>query len=308
MTIASIKNLPFVSPPTDVEKLKGTKATTLEGEKERLQNAAKEFESFVFNEMLKTMRKTIPESSLSEGSPFSGGMGKDIFTEMFDVELSKKVSNGGRNSISEMLTHQLSKLLEAEYKQDSEPGKLDALNSNDRKLIEINSKNFIETPRKMIPITPTKEPVNTTISHSSSRKKSNNPIIEKYGDLINQAAEAHNLDSALIASVIKAESNGDHKAVSHAGAKGLMQLIDSTASDLGVEHVFNPKENIMGGSRYLKKLYDKYGDVKLALAAYNAGPGNVDKFGGIPPFKETENYVKKVMSNISEFNMTEKID
>jgi soluble lytic murein transglycosylase-like protein len=73
-----------------------------------------------------------------------------------------------------------------------------------------------------------------------------------------------------------------------------MQLIDSTAQDMGVEDVFDPRENILAGSRYLRDLIDRFGDMKLGLAAYNAGPGNVNKYGGIPPFKETQNYVRKV--------------
>ena len=113
--------------------------------------------------------------------------------------------------------------------------------------------------------------------------------------LIQKAAASLKLPAALIHSVIKHESGYNPKAVSHAGASGLMQLMPQTARGLGVTDIFDPEQNIMAGSKFLKQMLDRYhGNVELALAAYNAGPGNVDKYGGIPPFKETQSYVKKV--------------
>ena len=120
-----------------------------------------------------------------------------------------------------------------------------------------------------------------------------------FNDIINSAAKKYNISSSIIKSVIKAESNFNPTVVSTAGAMGLMQLMPETARALKVDDAFDPLQNIEGGVRYLKDMLEKFGgNLELALAAYNAGPGNVVKYGGIPPFKETQSYVNKIMGFI----------
>ena len=114
------------------------------------------------------------------------------------------------------------------------------------------------------------------------------------------AGKEHNLDVDLLAAVVKAESAGNSQAVSHAGARGLMQLMPGTANGLGVTNSFEPGQNVRGGSTYLDELLIRYRDnLAVALAAYNAGPAAVDKYHGIPPYHETRVYVARV---IHEFN------
>ena len=113
--------------------------------------------------------------------------------------------------------------------------------------------------------------------------------------LVSVASSAHNLPPALIRAVITVESGGDPSAISGAGAMGLMQLMPGTASTYGVADAFEPSENVDGGCAYLHDLLGRYrGDLTLALAAYNAGPGAVDKYKGVPPYAETQAYVRNV--------------
>jgi len=124
--------------------------------------------------------------------------------------------------------------------------------------------------------------------------------IEEMREMLTHAGAAHNIDEDLLASVVRAESGGQVRAVSRTGARGLMQLMPGTASELGVEDSFRADENIAGGTAYLDTLLTRYHDnVALALAAYNAGPAAVDKYHGVPPYRETRAYVARV---IREFN------
>lgn len=117
----------------------------------------------------------------------------------------------------------------------------------------------------------------------------------RFDRLIAEAATTYGVDVDLIRAVIKAESNFNPRARSPVGAEGLMQLMPALQQDFGITDPFDPRQNVMGGVRYLAKLLDMHGgNVALALASYNAGPGNVARYGGIPPFRETRNYVRKI--------------
>lgn len=118
-------------------------------------------------------------------------------------------------------------------------------------------------------------------------------------ELANQAADESGIDRDLFAALIEAESAWNPNAVSPVGAKGLTQLMPGTALALGVTDPFDPMQNLRGGARYLRQQIDRFGSIELALAAYNAGPGAVKKYGGIPPFPETQNYVRKILGGLA---------
>lgn len=121
----------------------------------------------------------------------------------------------------------------------------------------------------------------------------------KYNDIIIDAAKRFDVDAALVSAVIKAESDYNPRIVSHKGARGLMQLMPATAERFGVTNSFDPAQNIHAGTRYLRWLLKTFdGNADLAVAAYNAGEGNVWKYDGVPPFRETVNYIKKISKHI----------
>jgi soluble lytic murein transglycosylase-like protein len=121
--------------------------------------------------------------------------------------------------------------------------------------------------------------------------------------MIRQAATRHGLDPLLFESLVAAESGFDPSVVSSAGAQGLAQLMPATARMLGVSNPFDPAQNLEGGARYLAQMMRQFnGDVRLALAAYNAGPGAVSRHGGVPPFQETRNYIDRIMNRVRDLS------
>ena len=226
----------------------------------KLRKACQGFESIFLFHLLKAMRSTVPKDGLIESD-----LGNDIYTGMMDEELAKKISSGKGIGISNILYKEFSK-----FDSKDQVDQTEKVTQLDRSF-----------PRKEVKISP------------------NSPGLEKvsrFEDHISLAAEKFDVPAGLIKAVIYQESGGDPKAVSPRGAKGLMQLVDSTAQQMGAKNVFDPMENILAGTKYLKSLLERFnGDLKLALAAYNAGPSVVEKMGKIPPFKETINYVNRVL-------------
>jgi soluble lytic murein transglycosylase-like protein len=120
--------------------------------------------------------------------------------------------------------------------------------------------------------------------------------------LVNDNAQAQAVDPALIKAIIANESGFNANATSNVGAQGLMQLMPGTAAGLGVTDSYDPAQNVAGGTKYIKGLLERFnGDVRLAVAAYNAGPGAVEKYGGVPPYAETQNYVQNVLASYAKY-------
>ena len=237
--------------------------------KERAAKAAKDFETVLTGMMLKSMTEQSKGLLGGGGDEEGGGQGKDMYDMFFQNGMASYMTKSNSMGIAEKIYKKVTgEDLPDSNKQKRIPGS--PLSPGLREQI----KSF---------------PVVTPSTLSMDR-------VDKFEPITAEASKKFGVSQNLIKAIILAESAGNEKAVSKAGAKGLMQLMDGTASTLGVRNSFNPKENIMGGSSYISQMLSRYnGDVKLALAAYNAGPGNVDKFKGIPPFDETKAYVTRVM-------------
>jgi len=248
------------------ENIKTSPRTPEEASK-RAHKAAQEFEALFTSMMFKAMRKTVPEGSL-----IKTGMGEKIFTEMLDSEYSKLMASKGSMGLADLIVKEIER---------SEGRSFPSMRELDNTPLWA-----IEKRRP---------------SGSASQSGRNNAtLIERVNGrweaLITEASERHGVDRDLVTAVIAQESAGNPNAVSHKGAKGLMQLMDGTAREMGVRYSFSPAENINGGVKYLKMMLNMFdGDEKLALASYNAGPGAVRRHGGIPPFRETQEYVTAVL-------------
>jgi len=229
----------------------------------KLIEASKEFESLFVYFLLKNMRKTVMKSGL-----WSEGYGGEIMQGLFDQNISQKVAQHSSLGIAELVVNQL----------------------KSKQLL----KNLPTLPVEKSPIPRKVSSIKNTYSY---QEKDLLNKLKPFNDHIQKASRKTGVNADLIRAVIMTESSGNPKALSSSNAKGLMQLMDTTAVEVGVKNTWNPKENILGGAKYLSKMLKKFnGNLQLTLAAYNAGPTVVEKYQNIPPFRETQLYVKKVMN------------
>ena len=251
-----------------------------EKKKAQINKATREFESIFVGYLLKTMRSTVPKSDSEEG------FGADILDGMFDVEMASHISRNGGLGIGKML-----------YRQMTER-RLSAASS---------ASSAVSDPAGTVKSLSSHPLLRAGVPSASAEKVSRQ--VRKFNDVIREAADRHALDANVLKAVIATESGGNATAVSKKDARGLMQLIDSTAADMGVQDSLNPRENVLGGAKYLRQLLDQFnGDLNLALAAYNAGPAAVIEHSGVPPFSETKDYVNKVMGYLHVFEREEQDD
>lgn len=223
-----------------------------------VKEAAQNFESIFITYLFRSMRETVPKSSL-----FGGGVSGDIYTSLFDENISGLVARKGGIGLADIIVKSLQH----------------------------------EDPNHKVMLTRDLSGYRQAISNFHHRKEG----VSWDREIIQQAATHHDVDPKLVEAVIRVESGYRADAVSQKGAVGLMQLMASTARDMGVQDRTNPRENVFGGVRYLKQMLNRFhGDLKLALSAYNAGPSAVEKHNGIPPYPETRRYVQKVMQAYRE--------
>lgn len=244
-------------------------------EKERLKTAAKEFESMLTGMMLKSMTKT------TEGLFGKDNYGGDVLDVLFESEMAKFIT---KESSGMGIADKIYKNFTGESLMEYD---------------EITSEKFLGNSIARL---------NSTLNRTKKIAPNTSAVerIKKYDDVIESASQKFGINKKIIKSIILTESAGNVHAKSKANAKGLMQLMDTTAKDMGVNNVWNPKENIYGGTKYLSQLLNRFDDnLDLALAAYNAGPGNVKKYNGIPPFKETKQYVKRVNHYINNLEISD---
>jgi len=253
----------------DKEKLKDIRK-----EKE-INEVSQQFERYFVRQMLDSMTKNL------EGESFLGDNKEyDYFQDLFMEDICRKISQTSNLGIAAKIREQIAR---EENHKPEEKGLIKFNKDQTKKAIDKVRDKMIKLP-------------------SSLTER-----IALYEPHIKKAAEKYDVDPVLIKAVIAQESYGNPNAVSKVGAKGLMQLMDGTAKQLGVNDSFDAEQNIMGGTKYLKDLINKYGDIEHVLAAYNAGPGAVDKYKGIPPYAETNDFIKRVKNYYKLFGVNNEI-
>lgn len=271
---------PAIAPPpansTFAQVLEQVKGRENAGQQQKLKEACQQLESCLMQQLLESFSRAQLESGLLPKSA-----GHDIWQSMLNEQYALAISSSGAIGLADLLYQQLSQnLASTPYPETNRATGQPA--SADRK----------EETRKE-----TSSSGNNTAGLKSLPPAGPGPVSLRA--LIKDTAAKYRLSEDLISAVIEVESGFNPLASSAAGASGLMQLMPATARELGVKNVWDPRENIDAGCRYLRQLLDRYrGELTLALAAYNAGPGKVDGYGGIPPYTETRAYVRRVLARL----------
>ncbi len=242
-------------------------------QKRKLATVSQQFEGLLASLMLKSMFND------SNGLFGKESLGGDYFQSIFEMKLGEYMAKSKSMGIAKQIYRSVTG-------EEFDPSLvLQRIHISPSSMAKIQGKNKNEIKAKAI------QPSVEALER-----------LQKYENIINAASQKFGVRDSLLKSVILTESAAKEDAVSKANAKGLMQLLDETANSLGVRNIFDPVENIFGGAKYLSILFNMFGnDLDLALAAYNAGPENVKKHNGIPPFEETKNYIKRVKGYLNFF-------
>ena len=255
----------------------------VQDENPALRKVAEDFEALFVSHLLSTMRETVPKISSVDHS-----LGHDVYQSMLDQEYSRIIAASGNFGIADALYRQLAPLTGQSSTVQSNG------HSENSRITIMPSVKQTEIPSSQV------ESRHTPMAYRSLVHR-----INRYDTMISASSRMYSVPETLIKAVIAQESGGNPRTVSKKGAVGLMQLMPGTASELGVRNSYDPFENIAGGSRYLAELLNRFNhDLPLALAAYNAGPATVERYGGIPPYPETTDYVRKVQEYLKVFDTT----
>jgi soluble lytic murein transglycosylase-like protein len=250
---------------------------------EELREAATRFEALFYNQLLSSMRSTVPENEF-----WGQSSGTRIYRQLHDQELADRLADQGDLGIADLIVRQFeSAVAREEPVAAGPPPDLPALH-----------RRGLSAYRQQAVTRPGPDDLVRLRHLASQEGGAVADTLDRFQDDLVAAARQSDLDPALLLAVAIRESAGDPQAVSPRGAQGLMQLMPGTAREEGVADPFDPTDNLRGGARYLARMLDRYdGDVDLALAAYNAGPGSVDAAGrAIPAYPETIRYVERVTS------------